>query len=407
MTYTKVTKFIFAINEHTDALKATDVPVDQWSQLLAFILASKLDTNTRNKFERTPNEDELPTLSQLLTFLNSYISSQQWQTATPQRLATPSTRSKLNNNRSRSYDFSKPTRTTSFITTTKSLNCIVYKQPHTLYICARFKQLTPKQRLNVIHEHKHCVNCLGAFHRNIDCNSKFNCRTCNKRHHTLLQLDVTRHPEVTDSPSESPTSSTNVVATLANLDQPTTSCHFSRSTDMNSVHLGTAIVYISDSVGTWHLVRALLDSGSEASYITLDCLNRLQLPIFSSNTVISGFGNVRVNTVNRRTTLHVRSRSQPKPVYQMQVLVVNQFTTNRPKVPLPTHILHRFNQLPLADPDFISPGPIDLLIGADLYFTLLTGNVVNAHHAQRLKQHLAGLLLVQSPASNSPMFTLY
>lgn len=51
---------------------------------------------------------------------------------------------------------------------------------------------------------KLCVNCLSSSHAKNNCKSKFSCKKCKKRHHTLLHLEskVGQAKEVSSNVSE-------------------------------------------------------------------------------------------------------------------------------------------------------------------------------------------------------------
>lgn len=69
-----------------------------------------------------------------------------------------------------------------------SRGCIMCKNSkHSLYLCAKFKQLPVLKRIEAIKGAKLCYNCLRS-HRGNAC--KFsNCTICQKRHNTLLHVD--------------------------------------------------------------------------------------------------------------------------------------------------------------------------------------------------------------------------
>ncbi len=57
---------------------------------------------------------------------------------------------------------------------------------HHLYQCHIFRSMSVEQRQQLQQKHKLCVNCLSSEHSGKNCSSRYTCRVCNKRHHSLL-----------------------------------------------------------------------------------------------------------------------------------------------------------------------------------------------------------------------------
>lgn len=386
LSYEKVNSFYHPIKEHISALKSAQAPIDHWSQILAFILVNKFDKETRNKFERTLSQDELPELDNVFVFLDKFIISQQWQTVDQNQPEISHTAPK----------FRKPSRNlnmSTFVTTTVNLTCPSCNQSHTLSQCSKFKQLSPQERFNIVRSVKYCFNCLGTRHMLKDCMSKNRCRTCNSKHHSLLHLDTRSFPRASNmhnvshvqKPVSPPLETQHVIRAdvhtpssdqgIANV--PTTSLVHTTSTFPFRTLLSTALISVMNVHGKWHNVRALLDSGSEASYVTTKCFESLSLPHKKSNIVISGFSNVTVTKVTGVTELRIRAHNDHNATYTLKTLIVPHITCDLPKQQVPTDILENYKHLSLADPEFGTPGPIDVLIGADIYFKLLTGHIIS------------------------------
>ena len=121
---------------------------------------------------------------------------------------------------------------------------------HSISQCDRYKQLSTRDKKAIVKKLKLCINCLGR-HFVADCPSKFNCRTCNGRHHTSLHLDRT----------------------------PEQQCGVTSATTFSgpSVILSTALVGVDDRTGNTLMLRNLLDSGSQASFITASFMNHSRI----------------------------------------------------------------------------------------------------------------------------------
>src|SRR5207249_49727 len=116
-----------------------------------------------------------------------------------------------------------------------------------------------------------CFNCLSPSHQSKDCNSKHHCKKCNKRHNTLLHQEVIAQTAQLNPMAPS-------FATFCNFAQPLTL-------------LPTASIKGSGVQGkNWQPVRAFLDSGSQANFITDQLVKRLGLPRSQCDTNIMGIG---------------------------------------------------------------------------------------------------------------------
>lgn len=71
---------------------------------------------------------------------------------------------------------------------------------HTIFSCVVFQQMSPMQRRDWVKTIGACFNCLSHGHRVLDCRSKFHCRECPERHHSLLHDSTTSLPDSPPSP---------------------------------------------------------------------------------------------------------------------------------------------------------------------------------------------------------------
>ena len=134
-------------------------------------------------------------------------------------------------------------------------------ESHSVSQCDHYKQLSTCERKAVVRKLKLCMNCRG-WHFVGECQSKFSCRTCNERHHTSLHFDcpVEQQGSVTSG------------ATFCG----------------QSVHLSAAMVGIDDIAAKTLMFRALLDSGSQTSFITADAASKLNLARSTVDVKTSG-----------------------------------------------------------------------------------------------------------------------
>jgi len=142
-----------------------------------------LDPETQLEWELiTASRIDIPSTTELRTFLGSRCKSlEMLQLTQTLKMSTSTLRSShpVGNN------VSKP----SYTHVAKKLQCALCKDSHRLFKCDKFLRMEVEQRLNHVKQSKLCFNCLQTFVKNHTC-SKQVCYHCNKKHHTLLHLNV-------------------------------------------------------------------------------------------------------------------------------------------------------------------------------------------------------------------------
>jgi len=125
------------------------------------------------------------------------------------------------------------------------------------------------------------------------------------------------------------------------------------------------------------VARALIDSASQINATSLPCVKRLGLRWSSWTAPISGLTGVPVVTVQGRVNCHVVPRFASEPVLSFESWVLPSITGDLPRCSLESSVPSKFSHLALADPAFHIPAPVDLLLGADLFSSILDGRQVN------------------------------
>jgi hypothetical protein len=130
------------------------------------------------------------------------------------------------------------------------------------------------------------------------------CRKCNKRHHTLLHMNRENQPVY----NKGSTSNKNLPAETRGSTAAggNTYCSY-KSKPRNHILLATAIVEVQNISGHYVPCRALLDSGSESSFISERCVQRLRLSRTQTDPSIQGISNVNTPT-NHSASIYLRSR---------------------------------------------------------------------------------------------------
>ena len=221
-----------------------------------------------------------------------------------------------------------------------SSSCPVCSGTHRIYQCDRFKSSTIEQRRQIVKGKNLCFNCMRFGHNARACKSKSTCHECRKQHHTML------HSGDTTAPESAPVNSI-----------------LGRKGQQSSI-LPTVEVSVHSRSGQLHKCRALLDSGSECSFISEDCLQRLQLQRKKSGIVVNGIG-CSSNSSNRgKTIMTIIDKNDVS--HQVEAFILPRLTSAIPSHPLQIKELARFPDIKLSDSSYAKPGNIDIILGVDV-----------------------------------------
>lgn len=378
--------FLNTLSESTKALEKMNFPIDSWSYLLFYINYQKLDSNMRKHFEDKVADKDLPTFADLIKFLETEIrilesSAEPLSIAPEKRGGGPSHAVKAH----------------AVFNNTGSTCRLCGKGGHFIAKCDKFLAMTPAARKRHVVAHNLCFRCLNGH--NIDrCNYNGNCYKCNSaKHHYLLHFDL---PATASDRQQRPAASNGSMARTspdsAPASVPSTSAASASSSSVNAVPgttglmasqvnndhggyqrtvlLATAAVRVMDSSGTYQEARALLDGGSQATFISETCASRLGLKRFNSNkATVTGLSGTPVSGCRGGVNLCMIPKYADRPTLMTAATVLNKITHNLPSFSLPAHIADNFRGLCLADDQFFISREIDILIGADLLGDILLG----------------------------------
>lgn len=340
------------VTKNLRALATLDLPTDKWDVLIIHFISPKLDNNTYIKWEEHRNSlPEIPTLESFFEFLKSRADV--LETIHRNKLEKPQL--KTNNSFSNSLQKTQSRAMTVMsnckeLPSPKSVNqCLVCKGEHRLYQCSSFKTKTPEERSAMVKSLHLCPNCLRKDHTLRHCRLPGCCKYCHKRHNSLIH--------VSEEQSTQTNNNTNTVSMTA--------------VSSSEIILSTAMVEITNPKTNKTIsVRALLDSGSQTSFITDAVKQRLNLSPQPSNINIVGIGDTHLKHSPERCALRLRSKASSFDT-TLSCLVLPTIAGNLPKVALDiTHL--KLSGFVLADPSFNEPRPIDMLIGADLFWDIIS-----------------------------------
>lgn len=236
--------------------------------------------------------------------------------------------------------------------------CPFCNQQHRIVDCPSFKQLSPENRYVEVSKLNLCVNCLRRGHTSYECRLLGTCMACKNKHNTLLHVDSTT-PETNTTLNHC----SYVPVSLA-----------AQST--SQVLLGTALVnVINPKNKKTYLARALLNAGSQSSFITSRLKEKMGFISKGTDALyVSGINNCQM-PINESCEMILQSRVSEFSAH-LKCLVVPKITGLLPNAFINVTKLNIPQNVQLADPNFFCPSNVDLLLGAEIFFDLMSPNQI-------------------------------
>ncbi|XP_047532738.1 uncharacterized protein LOC125067886 [Vanessa atalanta] len=366
------------------ALNNLNISTDQWDPVIIHLVVSKLDHESLRQWETyvSSTTDDLPKWSQLEQFIETRFRT----------LELLETGKQMSKTMIQSRSSHQPVKTKSFHTALEVKNaspeatCEMCNGPHFVYHCAQFKKQPILKRQNIAQAKRLCFNCLAPTHSVYKCHQNTSCHKCGKKHHTLLHFEkedkeayyTLRQTEQNKGEPEQrereTTSETNVVANFSRGDIKT-----------YNVLLATAVVKSKSKNGCF-VIRALIDQGSQASFVSEHIVQLLGLKRTNVNGKVSCLGDGHLN-IKHAVNVEIESRYEPVGKVCVNAYVLKSLTSLLPsrEVRIPDWL--ELKSLPLADPEFSSPGKVDILLGADVYGEILQNGVKKSPRGNLLAQN--------------------
>lgn len=355
------------------ALKNLNCPVEHWDDWIVYLVVERIDAETRKLWEQSQSQnDENFKWEDLDQFLQARVRSLE----SIGQCKPLNNRTKLNIVQRANVSVKSHQASSTVPVSSKSKrSCADCNRNHPIRYCHTFQRRNPEERRSIIIREKLCFNCLGYNHLAESCPSNQRCRQCNEPHHSLLHI---------------PTNNSVTVSTMHARD----SIKVINNPHNQTILLATAYVNVTSGDGKIIKLRALLDSGSQASFISQAAVKLLRLPKRRVNVDVTGVGSVFGGTVTSSVSLHFSS-------------CVNEFnaTINALVLPIISKPLQNLtinintqchiHGLKLADPSFSQPNEIDLLLGADIYGQLMLDGIRRgSYHKPTAQNTVLGWVLL-------------
>jgi hypothetical protein len=355
--------------EEVRALEALGCPTQYWDDILVFMTLRRLDDPTRYEWQiDLTNSDKqrklvdaaytpaLPTFQQLELFLDHRIRALEMSMVESKpHQGVPIFKSVPVKARVHAVGAAPGSPEEQHAPRSDRRPCPVCKEDHMIYNCETFKVCGLEERRGQVNQLRLCFKCLGS-HRLRNCKSIVACRTCVQRHHTLLHDHDKRPNPPTRAPESNPSASVNMVRRL----------HQTRV-----VLLATAQVIVCSPIGKQTQTRALFDSGSETTLIAEHVAHKLQLPRTRSTVNICGIGETAAGSSRFQTDVLLKSRVHPDVEYTVTAVILPKLTGCLPRQQIAPVDTLPVNSDDLADPYYFCKAKIGLVLGADIYGSLL------------------------------------
>ncbi|XP_063839096.1 uncharacterized protein LOC135088143 [Ostrinia nubilalis] len=376
--------------ECLNAIKNLGIDISSWDPLLVHILTQKLDTQSYTDYVESVNDPrELPTLEELLHFLETKFtileSARRKQDNVIPKNQASNQGSKYQSNNQFKHSFStntkiipQPTYNTKVVSS-KNTKCSLCNNEHGIFFCPKFLEMPPYNRLKTVNRLNLCPNCLNGHHGK-PCLSDYVCRECNKDHNSLLHAAFSQSPRSTTDTGTgaagarggNASKSANAGIQVGDSSQAT----HAWVNEPVQVLLPTALIKIQANDGTDHIMRALLDQGSQTSLITEHAAQLLKLPRTRCKGIVSGIGDKESNC---KGVISVRFSSMVSDfTFETDALIMKQLIKHLPNQTFTKPDWSYLHHIRLADPEFHLSRPVDILLGADVYSTILMDGICRA-----------------------------
>lgn len=355
-------------NECIRAIGSLSV-ADKWDAILVFLIAQKLDPTSRQFWELTLSDTSIPTSKSLIDFIEQRARSLTASGTKPQPTLSEPAQKRPHAFHIQAEKHFKP-------------SCKICNESHPHFKCDTLLNLDVPSRIRKVQESGLCPNCLRSGHDVTSCQSRGSCMKCQRKHHSILHRDPSNVQVNLAHVNSTPKKSTNSIHPSSISSRSSVSTHaarpvqsLSQPTLAKETILATAIVLAKGKLDNWIPLRSLIDGGATASFITTRAMNRLGISARRVSAEIKGFGSKPSGVSNFICEVTFQSRFPKKEQFHLPMYVMDKLTDNIPSAFQSLDSWTHIRNLQLADPKFNQPAEIDILLGADISYYLLSGKV--------------------------------
>ena len=362
-----------SVETHVRSLKSLGVDSKTYGTLLASVLLNKLPQELRLIVSRKTGDVGL---DQLLKEVEQEIDARERAQATQPNPGHPPRKPR------------EPPHTAATLLSGNPLaTCCYCQQQHAAEACATVKGI--EDRKQILRKSGRCFVCLRRGHISRECRSRSRCHKCSARHHVSVCTQVPTNegsvalPVTTPAPGTGLTPNSDAESlsrTALNPEAPSfqvpTSTLYIGTSKNAFLQTAQVVLYNLEKPCSTLKVRAVLDTGSQRSYATdavkkalhLESKEMQQLSIATFGTTAQdprGYG-----------VVHVGLKLKDGGKRELRMITVPSICEPLTAQPISLCLgkFEHLKQLDLADySDGQDSLQIDVLIGADYYWELVTG----------------------------------
>lgn len=130
----------------------------------------------------------------------------------------------------------------------------------------------------------------------------------------------------------------------------------------STIVLATALVRCQNGINVSKPIRAICDTGAQMNLMTMDCAKRNNLLLKPCSKSLVGIGGTG-NEAKKRTVAHIIPWFKSTFAIYAEVLIVDQLDGIFPSYPIDAKSIP--TDIQLADPQYDTPAPIEMLLGAE------------------------------------------
>jgi hypothetical protein len=308
---------IYTIVEFTDQLCDTVVKMVDGnrerelygdSAMYTMVMQQVPESLMMKYYESDPEEDGMANFTE---WLSNYVNRrlELFQIRTPSKKSQPTQKSQnIEQQRRPTNNFGKKRLTTLnptavSMTTTAKEECLRCSQPHPLEKCKEWKAMTVSQRWDLAREKKACYRCLQSSHQGRNCSQNRKCGLdgCEYNHHRDLHSKP--KGEISTEPKDYNYKKKSVTSTTSNRSYHNDDIEETCST---KIALRLLPVYVVGKGGRKVTVNALLDEGSDTSYIKEEVIKTLGIQGIEGQLEISTISS-EVTTPSQKAEITIQS----------------------------------------------------------------------------------------------------